>query len=160
MTESFDRNVLTGFPFETTFWKIGWGLGLGWGWLAGLAGLGWGLGWAGAKVGLGWAGGLALGWLGWAGAGAGGCGLGLGLERGCAGGVGCGRWGWDWDGGGAGEGFCDWHLIFCRWVLRLGPDLNLVLVIRTWFWVALKLTFREFNASNDKQFLFISFLRV
>ena len=137
-------------------------LGGGWGWAgAGWLGwLGWAGGWAGLGLRLGWAG--LVGWLGWAGAGAGGCGLGLGLERGweAVGGVGCGRWGWDWEGGGAGEGFCDWHLIFCRWVLRLGPDLNLVFVIRTWFWVALKLTFREFNASNDKQFLFLSFLRV
>ena len=39
LTESFDRNVLTGFPFETTFWKnlggggrLGLGAGAGWGW--------------------------------------------------------------------------------------------------------------------------------
>ena len=43
LTESFDRNVLTGFPFETTFWK-NWVVGAGgWGWGLGLgAGAGWG----------------------------------------------------------------------------------------------------------------------
>ena len=69
LTESFDRNVLTRFSFETTFWKIGWGLGA-WGWGPGGCGLGargdgaggWGLlgglGGAGGGWGLGWLGGL------------------------------------------------------------------------------------------------------
>ena len=59
MTESFDRNVLTGFPFETTFWKIGWGLGAG-GWGLGAGG---GLGFRGIDFGFcDWN--LVLGWVG------------------------------------------------------------------------------------------------
>ena len=73
LTESFDPNVLIGFPFETTFWKIGWGLGLAgtenWGWLGPAEG--WVAGWvqAGGAGGWGGCGGGGGGWGVWGGVG-------------------------------------------------------------------------------------------
>ena len=55
-------------------------------------------------------------------------GLGLGLGAGLGGGL------------GLGQGFWRLEPDFLRLGVATGADLNLVFVIRAWFWVALKLT--------------------